>query len=134
MFDVQFIKSIINVHKHYQDNNYNNYEFLLMINKCFNIKKTTFYNWMNNNDIIKVDEIYENNNNKINKAIETFIVNLITLNPKIGIKNIKNKIKDNFKISLNNKTIFYILYKNNLKHKNIKNFNIYNENKKNKKF
>ncbi len=96
------------------------------------MKITTFYNWVNNDDIIKAENIYENNNKQINKAMEIFIVELIKTNPKIGIKNIKNKIKDNFKMSLNNKTICYILHKNNLKHKNIKNFNIYNENKKNK--
>ena len=49
MFDSQFIKSIIEVHHYYQSNNYNNSEFLLMIDKCFQIKKTTFYDWLNNN-------------------------------------------------------------------------------------
>jgi len=133
MLDIQFIKLIINVHEHYQSNNYSNSEFLSMINQCFGIKKTTFYNWINNDDIVKAEYIYENNNKQINKAMEIFIVELIEKNPKIGIKNIKNKIKDNFKTVLNNKTICYILGKNNLKHKNIKNFNIYNENKKDKK-
>ena len=47
------------------------------------------------------------------------------------MKTIKKKIKSNFKITINNKTISYILFKNNIKHKNIKNIDVYNENKKN---
>ena len=35
MFNLQFIKSIIDVHDYYQKNNYNNSEFLLMIDTCF---------------------------------------------------------------------------------------------------
>ncbi len=58
--------------------NYSNNDFLLMIDKCFNIKKTTFYDWLNNDDITNADTIFENqNNNKlINYAVETFIINL----------------------------------------------------------
>jgi hypothetical protein len=51
-----------------------------MIDKCSSIKKTTFYNWLNDNDIINSDIIYENNNKLINVAIETFVLNLITNN------------------------------------------------------
>ncbi len=104
-----------------------------MINKCFNIKKTTFYEWLNDYDINNAETIYENNNININDAIETFIVNLFKVNNKIGIKSIKTKIKNNFKTTFNNKTIYYILHKNNIKHKNILNFDLYEENKKYKK-
>ena len=75
MYNLQFQKSIINIHEYYQTNHYTNDEFLKMIDKCFNIKRTTFYNWLNDNDII-----YENNNKLINAAVETFIINLITNN------------------------------------------------------
>jgi len=133
MYNLQFQKSIINIHEYYQINRYTNDEFLKMIDKCFGIKRTTFYNWLNDNDIINSDIIYENNNKLINTAVETFIVNLITINKKIGIKKIKTQIKLNLKISINNKSISYILNKNNIKHKNIKNIDIYDENKKYKK-
>ena len=73
------------------------------------------------------------NNKLVNTAVETYIVNLFNDNKKIGIKTIKKKIKSNFKITINNKTISYILFKNNIKHKNIKNIDVYDENKKNKK-
>jgi hypothetical protein len=58
-----------------------------MIDKCFNIKKTTFYDWLNNDDIINVDTIFENkNNNKlINYAVETFLINLYKNNKNVGI-------------------------------------------------
>ena len=102
--------------------NYSNNDFLVMIDKCFNIKKTTFYDWLNNDDIINADTIYENqNNNKlINYAVEKFIINLYNNNKNVGIKNIKKQVKNNFKFSINNKSINYIFYKNNIKHKNIK--------------
>ena len=130
MYNLQFQKSIINIHEYYQTNHYTNDEFLKMIDKCFNIKRTTFYNWLNDNDIINSDIIYENNNKLINAAVETFIINLITNNKNIGIKKIKNQIKLNLKISINNKSISFILHKNNIKHKNIKKIDIYDENKK----
>ena len=77
--------------------------------------------------------IYQNNNKLVNLAVEIHILNLINKNNKIGIKTIKKSIIHNFKISINLKTISYILYKNNIKHKNIKPIDIYNENKKYKK-
>jgi transposase len=133
MFDLQFKKSIIDVHEYYNSNHYSNNDFLKMINKCFDIKKTTFYNWMNDENITKAEQIYENNNKLITKVVETYIVNLYNGNDKISIKTAKKKIKENFKISLNHKDISYVLYKNNIKHKNIKSIDIYNENKKYKK-
>lgn len=133
MFNLEFKKSIIDIHTHYRENNYSNDSFLCMINKCFGIKKTTFYDWSNNNDIINADIIYKNNNKSINDAVELFIVNLFKKNNNIGIKNIKNQIKNNLKISINTKAISYIFYKNNIKHKNIKKIDPYNENKKNEK-
>ena len=74
-------------------NNYSNNKFLSMIDKCFQIKKTTFYDWFNDDNIINAGIIYENNNKLINNAVETFIINLFNENNKIGIKTIKNKIK-----------------------------------------
>ncbi len=123
MYNLQFIKSIIEVYNYYQSNDYKNNEFLAMIDKCFQIKKTTFYNWLNNDEIINSNIIFENNNKLINNAVETFVVDLYNKNNKIGIKTIKNQIKNNFKFSINNKSINYIFYKNNLKHKNIKKMN-----------
>jgi hypothetical protein len=133
MYNLEFKKSIINIHEYFQNNNYSNNEFLNMIDKCFNIKKTTFYNWSSDDNIINSNIIFENNNKLVNTAVETYIVNLFNDNKKIGIKTIKKKIKSNFKITINNKTISYILFKNNIKHKNIKNIDVYDENKKNKK-
>ena len=55
------------IYSHYQTMNYNNNDCLVMIDKCFNIKKTTFYDWLNNDDITNADTIFENlNNNKLN--------------------------------------------------------------------
>ena len=104
-----------------------------MIEKCFNIKKTTFYDWYNDNDIKNTPIINDNNNKLINNAIETFVIDLCNKNKKIGIKNIKKQINTNFKINLKSRDINYILYKNDIKHKNIKPINFYEENKKIKK-
>ncbi len=125
MYNLQFIKYIIEVYNYYQSNNYKNSEFLLMIDKCFQIKKTTFYDWLNNDDIINFNIIFENNNKLINDVVETFVVNLYNKNNKIGIKTIKKEIKNNFKFTINNKSINYIFYKFNLKHKNIKKNDFY---------
>ncbi len=38
MFDLQFKKSIIDVHDYYNSNHYSNNDFLKMINKYFYIK------------------------------------------------------------------------------------------------
>lgn len=130
MFDLQFKISIIDVYNYYNLNNFYNYDFLKMINKCFNIKKTTFYNWLNDDEIINAERIYINNNKLINNVVETFIVNLYNSNNKIGIKNIKKQINNNFKISLRTKDISFVFYKNNIKSKNIKQFDFYKENKK----
>jgi hypothetical protein len=88
---------------------------------------------MNDENIINAEQIYENNNKLITKAIETYIVNLYNTNNEIGIKTTKKKIKENFKYTLSRKDISYVLYKNNIKYKNIKPVDIYNENKKYKK-
>jgi hypothetical protein len=92
--------------------NYSNNDFLVMIDKCFNIKKTTFYDWLNNDDITNADTIFENlNNNKlINYAVETFIINLNNNNKNIGIKILRNKLKIilNLVLIINQFTIFFI--------------------------
>ena len=95
MYNLQFIKSIIEVYYYYQSNNYKNSEFLSMIDNCFQIKKTTFYDWLNNDEIINHDIIIENNNKLINNAVELFVVNLYNNNNKIGIKTIV--IKQDFR-------------------------------------
>ena len=132
VYNFEFKKSIINIHDYYQTNNQSNDDFIKMIDKCFDIKRTTFYNWTKDDNVINCNIIYENNNKLISLPIETFIINLINDNKNIGIKNIKKKIKDNFKITINNKSISYILHKNNIKHKNIKSIDVYEENKNNK--
>ena len=112
MFILELIKSIIAIHSHYQTMNYSNNDFLVMIDKCFNIKKTTFYDWLNNDDITNADTIFENlNNNKlINYAVETFIINLNNNNKNIGIKILRNKLKIilNLVLIINQFTIFFI--------------------------
>lgn len=133
MFDLQFKKSIIEIHDYYDENNYKNNNFLDMIDKCFSIKKTTFYNWYNDKEIINYKNNYDNNNHLITKPIEMHVVNLLNKNKNIGIKKIKKDINNNFKINLNNKAISYILYKNNIKHKNIKPIDFYKEKKINNK-
>jgi hypothetical protein len=87
---------------------------------------------MNDENIINAEQIYENNNKLITKAVETYIINLYNMNDEIRIKTTK-KIKENFKYTLSRKDISYVLYKNNIKYKNIKPVDIYNENKKYKK-
>jgi len=133
MYNLEFKKSIINIHNYYKNNNHSNDEFLKMIDKCFQIKKTTFYNWLNDKDITTANEIYEFNNKLINLPVEKHILNLIEKNNDIGIKKIKKSIKDNFKFSINLKTISYILHKNDIKHKNVKPIDVYKENKNYKK-
>ena len=49
MFNLQFIKSIIEVHNHYKSNNFSNDSFLIMIDKCFkNRTKDNFKITINN--------------------------------------------------------------------------------------
>jgi hypothetical protein len=125
MFNSQFKKSIIEIHDYYDKNNYKNSDFLGMIDNCFDIKKTTFYNWYNDEEIINCKNVNDNNNHLITKPIETHIVNLFNNNKNIGIKNLKKDINKNFKINLNTKSISYVLYKNDIKHKNIKSNDFY---------
>jgi hypothetical protein len=73
MYNLEFKKSIINIHEYFQNNNYSNNEFLNMIDKCFNIKKTTFYNWSSDDNIINSNIIFENNNKLVNTAVEIYI-------------------------------------------------------------
>ncbi len=110
----QFIKSIIDIHNYFQTNFFINSDFLLMIEKCFNIKKTTFYDWYNDNDIKNTPIINDNNNKLINNAIETFVIDLCNKNKKIGIKNIKKQINTNFKINLKSRDINYIFEPQNI--------------------
>ena len=84
MFDLQFKKSIIEIHNYYDDNGYKNSDFINMIDKCFDIKKTTFYNWYNDEEIINYTNINENENHLITKPVETHIVNLFNNNKNIG--------------------------------------------------
>jgi len=133
MFKVEFIKSIISVHTHYQEAKHPNSEFLTMINKCFNIKKTTFYEWLKDEDILKYNVINENQNKLINNAVETYIIDLYNKNKKVGIKNIKKQVNTNFKISINNKSIYYVLHKHNINHKNIKKYDFFTDYQSDKK-
>lgn len=52
MCNLEFKILIIDIHKYFQNNNYSNNEFLNMLDKCFNIKKTSFYNWTTDDNII----------------------------------------------------------------------------------
>lgn len=134
MFNLQFKKSIIEMHDNFKDNNYSNEHFIKMIDRCFSIKKTTFYNWQHDDVVINTNIIYENINKLITLPVETYIVNYVNENKNISVKLIKKKIKQMFKITVNTKSISYILYKNNIKHKNIKSINVDNDNKKYKKY
>ena len=60
MFNSQFKKSIIEIHDYYDKNNYKNSDFLGMIDNCFDIKKTTFYNWYNDEEIINCKNVNDN--------------------------------------------------------------------------
>ena len=87
--------------------NYYNKDFLFIINKCFNIIKTIFYDWLNNDDITNAYTIFDNqNSNKlINYAIEIFIINL----KKLLLKILRNKLKIILNLVLI-KNIFTIFY------------------------
>ena len=74
MYNLEFKKSIINIHDYYQTNNQSNDDFIKMIDKCFDIKRTTFYNWTKYDNVINCNIIYENNNKLISLPIETFII------------------------------------------------------------
>ncbi len=74
--------------------------FIILIQKIFNISRSTFYDWKNNKEItdLKIKKNYKNNN------ITPIAEQIILLNKNKKIKQIKKELKQ-FNVSLNSKTI-----------------------------
>jgi transposase len=131
-YDNNFKKSIIDLHTDYINNNQPVNLFIKLINKIFKISRSTFYSWLNNEDItnLKVKKNYKNNN--INPTAEQII--LLNKNKKIKIiKQELNKVN----ILLNSKSIIFVIKNNkeiNFKPSTIKKNKIINLTEQNEKF
>ena len=120
IYDINFKKSIIQMHLEFNKNsNLKIKNFFDIIKKCFNIGKSTIYEWINNSDINNKEPIITDyKNDKITPIIELFIINNSKIN---SIKKFKKIIFDNFNIKLNKNEIACILEKNKIKTKKFKN-------------
>jgi len=106
-YDNNFKKSIIDSHTEHINNNQSVNLFIKLINKIFKISRSTFYSWLNNEDItnLKVKKNYKNNNiNPIAKQI-------ILLNKNKKIKIIKQEL-NKVNILLNSKSIIFVIKNN----------------------
>lgn len=101
------------MHQEYIKNKQPIKTFIDLIKKIFNISRSTFYDWQNNKEIVNLEikKNYKNNN------VTPMAEQIILLNKDKKIKQIKTELKK-INISLNSKTIKYILINN--KNKTIK--------------
>jgi len=106
--NISFKKSILILYDNYIKNKLKFFDFIDTINKSFGISKTTFYNWKNNPEIQNFNITLNYENKNITPAVEE----LIKINEKTSIKNIKNELKK-INVFLNIKAIRFILNKNN---------------------
>lgn len=95
------------MHQEYIKNKQPNKTFIILIQKIFNISRSTFYDWKNNKEItdLEIKKNYKNNN------VTPIAEQIILLNKNKKIKQIKKELKK-INISLNSKTIKYILTNN----------------------
>ena len=127
MYSLDIIKSSIKIYFNLQKKNIIGKERINIIKSTFNIHINTLYRWINSyyNPIDfsftfdKYKTNYKYNNFKINKNIESFIINSIDSNNNFNIKKIKKDINSKFNISLSKSAIYYVLHKNNLTYKKI---------------
>jgi transposase len=108
-YDFPFKKSILTMYLHYKEQKNIQY-FISLIQDCFSISKSTFYTWLNNNEIsnYKVDIKYDNKN------ITPVAEEIIFKNKKKSPKKIK-KLLSAINIFLNTKSINYVIYIHNQK-------------------
>ena len=108
-YDIPFKKSILTMYLHYKEQKNIQY-FISLIQDCFSISKSTFYTWLNNNEIsnYKVDIKYDNKN------ITPVAEEIIFKNKKKSPKKIK-KLLSAINIFLNTKSINYVIYIHNQK-------------------
>ena len=106
-YNEYFKKSIILMHQEYIKNKQPVKKFINIINKVFNISRSTFYNWYNNKEIVNLKFQKTYKNNKITPVAEQIII----LNKTKSIKKIKEELKK-VNISLNKKIIHSVIKNN----------------------
>ena len=106
-YDNNLKKSIIDLHSEYINNKQPINCFIKTINKIFKISRSTFYSWLNNEEInnLKVKKNYKNNN------ITPLAEQIILLNKNKNIKIIKQKL-NKLNILLNSKSILFVIKNN----------------------
>ena len=95
------------MHQEYIKNKQPVKKFINIINKVFNISRSTFYNWYNNKEIVNLKFQKTYKNNKITPVAEQIII----LNKTKSIKKIKEELKK-VNISLNKKIIHCVIKNN----------------------
>lgn len=95
------------MHQEYIKNKQPIKTFIILIQKIFNISRSTFYDWKNNKEItnLEIKKNYKNNN------ITPIAEQIILLNKNKKIKQIKKELKK-INVSLNSKTINFVLINN----------------------
>lgn len=106
-YDNNFKKSIILLYFDFIENKQPIKEFIKVIKKIFFIQRSTFYNWLNNKEIINLEVKKNYKNNNITPVSEQ----LILLNKDKKVKKIKEELTK-INVSLNSKTIKYVLINN----------------------
>jgi hypothetical protein len=106
-YDNNFKKSIILMHQEYIKNKQPVKSFINIIKIVFEISRSTFYNWLDNKEIVNFEIRKSYKNNKITPVAEQIII----LNKTEKIKKIKEELKK-VNILLNNKAIKNVIYNN----------------------
>ena len=103
-YNNNFKKSILILHKEFIKNKEPIKKFINLIKKIFCISRSTFYNWFNNEEIIKTIVTKDYKNSKITPIVEEIII----INKDKNIKKIKEDLK-RINIKLSNKAIRNVL-------------------------
>jgi len=127
MYTQHIIESSIKLYIHLKSISIIGLERIEIIQNTFNIHINTLYNWKNlyyNSDTLTFNfdnysKNFKYNNVKITKEIEMFILSSINDKKQFNVKKIKKELLNKFKVDLSKSTIYYVLHKNNLTHKNI---------------
>lgn len=106
-YDNNFKKSIILMHQEYIKNKQPVKSFINIIKIVFDISRSTFYNWLDNKEIVNFEIRKSYKNNKITPVVEQIII----LNKTEKLKKIKEELKK-VNILLNNKAIKNVIYNN----------------------
>lgn len=122
MYNIDIIKSAINIFKELSKKNIKGYKKINFIKNTLGCHINSIYNWINKFKNLHLNTFNKSkyNNVKVTDEIEIFILNSITKFNTFNIKKIKSNIKKKFNIILSRTTIYNVLHKNNLTYKKTK--------------